>query len=186
VSWTSWLPTIVRSRPRETISLAYCTEHSPPTSRNTIVIEALRAAHVTDVQVDGPSWRFSLPWRTLVYGVIRRDLDEELSVSLAPSDSGWELQLRCEPIGTHNAHAAGAAGVLLVAGTVWLASGWTKGVLPGMTALIAGGIWADATRVMALTQLEKRLRRLIEDLGSALWPSAPAQVLPPPSRLGRR
>jgi hypothetical protein len=177
---------MIRSRPTETIALAYCTAHAPPTSSESIVLEALRAAHVNDVQGNGPSWRFSLPWRTLVYGVIRRDLDEELSVVLAPSEPGWELRLRCEPLATHNAHAAGAAGVLLVAGTVWLASGWTTGVLPGITALIAGGIWADATRVLALTRLETRLRRLVEDLGSALWPSAPAQVLPPPSRLGRR
>jgi hypothetical protein len=41
-------------------------------------------------------------------------------------------------------------------------------------------------RVIALDVLERRLRRLAEDLGSALWPGVPAQVHPPPARLGRR
>jgi hypothetical protein len=121
-----------------------------------------------------------------VYGIIRRDVDEELSLTLGRTDEGWELGLRCEPLATHGAHAAGAGGVLLVAATVWLATGWGTGVIAGLTTLLAGGLWADATRVMAMTRLESRLRRLIEDLGLALWPGVPAQVLPPPSTLGRR
>jgi hypothetical protein len=69
---------------------------------------------------------------------------------------------------------------------VWFVGGWSAGLVPGFTAALAGGLWADVARVMALDVLERRLRRLTEDLGSALWPGVPAQVLPPPARLGRR
>jgi hypothetical protein len=35
----------------------------------------------------------------------------------------------------------------------------------------------EVTRQWALTTLERRLHRLVGDLGSALWPSAPAHII---------
>jgi hypothetical protein len=76
--------------------------------------------------------------------------------------------------------------VLVLATAVWFVGGWSAGLVPGLTTALAGGLWADVARVIALDVLERRLRRLAEDLGSALWPGVPAQVHPPPARLGRR
>jgi hypothetical protein len=148
--------------------------------------EALTTAGVYDVRRAGRSFRGRLAWRTLVYGLIRREVDETVAVSVHTTGERWELGLDCRPDATHAAHAAGAGGVLLLSATVWLATGWSAGVVPGVTTAIAGGLWADVARVMALAVLERRLRRLAEDLGSALWPGVPAQILPPPSRIGRR
>lgn len=122
----------------------------------------------------------------MVYGVIRRDVEETATLVLASGTDSWDLVVRCEPVHTHNAHAAGAGGVLVMAAAVWFAGGWTGGFLPALTTILAGGLWADTARAMALDVLERRLRRLTEDLGTALWPGVPAQVLPPPFRLGRR
>jgi hypothetical protein len=48
---------------------------------------------------------------------------------------------------------------------------------------LAGGLWADVSRVMAMQNLERRLRRVVEDVGVELWPHAPAELLPPPPRV---
>ncbi len=57
-------------------------------------------------------WQVSLPWRTMVYGVIRRDVEETATLVLASGTDSWDLVVRCEPVHTHNAHAAGAGGAL--------------------------------------------------------------------------
>ena len=150
-----------------------------------MIADALRSAGVCELHGSGTSWRGSLAWRTLVYGLIRRDVDESLEVDVVAAEAGWQLRLSCDPIATHSAHAAGAAGAVAIAVAVWLAAGWSHGVVPGLTTLAAGGLWTEVARVMALDVLERRLRRVAGDLGSTLWPGAPAQLLPPPRRLGR-
>jgi hypothetical protein len=159
---------------------------SPPADPSCVVPQALRAAGVHLDGTNGTGWRVTLPWRTMVYAVVRRDVEETATVELVRGQDSWELGLRCEPVHTHGAHAAGAAGVFVLAAAVWLAGGWTAGLLPAFTTALAGGLWTDVTRVMALDVLERRLRRLAGDLGSALWPGVPAQLMPPPPRLGRR
>jgi len=150
------------------------------------VHEALDAAGVQgEYDSDDSLWRIMIPWRTMVYGLIRRDVEETVFATILHTDGGWELVVRCEPVETHRAHAAGAGGVLAMAGLVWLTVGWANGIVPGFTTVLAGGLWADVARTMSLDVLDRRIRRLCEDLGSALWPGVPAQVLPPPSRLGR-
>lgn len=128
-------------------------------------------------------WNIMVPWRTMVYGFIGREVEEGATVTLRTAPMGWEMILRCEPVQTHNAHAAGAGGALLMAAAVWLTTGWTRGIVPGITTAVGVGLWADVARVLALDVLERRLRRLSEDLGSALWPGVSAQILPPPRRL---
>lgn len=183
----SWLPAIVRARPSEVYEFRYRALTSDAPEHASIVIpQALRASGAHLLRESPPTWEVSLPWRTLVYGIIRRDVEETVAITLVSGPESWELLVRCEPLQTHTAHAAGAGGVLLLATAVWLVTGWTVGLVPGFTTAVAGGLWADVARVMALDVFERRLRRLTEDLGSALWPGVPAQVLPPPPRFGHQ
>lgn len=182
-----WLPAIVRARPPQVYELCYrALTTGPPEQASLAMPEALRAAGVHLIETKPSGWTVTVPWRTMVYGVIRRDVEESATIDLGSGPDSRELLVRCEPVHSHSAHAAGAGGVLILAATVWLAAGWTAGLVPGLTTALAGGLWADVARVMALDNLERRLRWLTEDLGSALWPGVPAQVLPPPARPGHR
>jgi len=188
VSWRNWLPEIAQDRPRRAIRLSYLpVVQAAPADTASRVRAALAASGVLDVRQSGGSWQMVLPWRTLVYGLIRRDVEEMVDLRLMKGAGGhdWHLAVSCNPRETHAAHAAGAGGVLAVSGLVWIAAGWTAGAVPALTTLLAGGLWADTARVMALQVLERRLRRLIEDLGTAIWPGVPAEILPPPTQVGR-
>lgn len=178
-----WMPEIVRAQPSSPIVLRFLVAGgTPPRQPATAVPAALRLGGVRVVEARSGLWDAVLPWRTLVYGVVRRDVDERLNLRLATDGEGWELRLACLPSETHAAHAAGAGGVAVLAVAAWLAGGWTAGLLPGFATALAGGLWADATRVMSLGRLDLRLRRLLEDVGLALWPDTPADILPPPTR----
>jgi len=149
----------------------------PPREPDRFVGGALHAAGLTPSgnAVDG--WRLSLPSRTRVYGVIAREIDETVELRLRGGSDAWELTLRCEPIETHAAHAAGLAGVLLVAGAVWVATGLVGGVLAAATTVIAGSLLVEVTRQWAFDALQRSLRGLVGDLGRALWPRTPAQIV---------
>jgi hypothetical protein len=142
--------------------------------------DALHRCGVRSWERQQLTWQLSLPWRTMVYGVIPRDVDETVAVHLAQGSGGWELHLRCLPLQTHGAHAAGAGGVAVMAVALWLIGGWTAGLLSGFTAALAGGLLAEVTRVTAMGTLDRRLRMLIEELGLELWPEVPAELHPPP------
>lgn len=182
-----FLPAVVRTRPEVTLRFTYRTLADVlPEQPERIVAEAARAAGVDQLRVVDGRWELTLGWRTLVYGLIRRDVEEVASLTIQRCPPGWELVLECVPLQTHSAHAAGVGGVLALAATVWLAAGWSAGVLPGLTTVVAGGLWVDATRVMAFSALERRLRDLVRGVGSALWPAAPAEILPPPPSFSPR
>ena len=132
------------------------------------------------MEAGGGLWTFIVPGRTLVYGFIRRDVDETATLTLLQSEDHTELRFECLPVETHSAHAAGAAGAAAMAAAAWMIGGWSGGILPGLTVLVGCGLWADATRVMALRALELRLRQLTTDVGLELWPDSPAELLPPP------
>jgi hypothetical protein len=153
-----------------------------PAEAEAAVADAI--AHFGARQVASQSRRCELllPWQTLVYGLIRREVDEQVAVELLQGDEGWELRVDCLPVETHAAHAAGAGCVALIAIAVWVIGGWSGGLLPGLAVLLAGGLWADVTRVVAVQRLEQRLRDLTEAIGIALWPDTPATLLPPPTR----
>ena len=123
-----------------------------------------------------------VPWQTLVYGLVRREVDEQVILELMHDPEGWELRVSCLPLETHAAHAAGAGGVALFAAAVLLIVGWPGGLLPAFATALAGGLWADWVRVVAMQRLEQRLRDLTESVGLALWPDSPATLLPPPTR----
>jgi len=178
---TLWLPEIIRVRPSVPIVLRWVVAgETEPRDPAMTVPGAVRRAGAQMADSGDRGWRILVPWRTLVYGFVRRDVDEQAHLVVVSTDEGWELRLECLPLQTHAAHAAGAAGVAMMTMAAWFIGGWRDGLLPAFAVAAAGGLWADWTRVMAFRNLELRLRGLVEDVGLELWPSAPAQLLPPP------
>jgi hypothetical protein len=173
-----WIPEMARKRPAQGLDLRYqITRDVPPIDPERVVGEAVRAAGLSTSGSTAEGWRLSFPGRTRVYGVVSREVDESVGLRLRRGSEAWELRLDCEPVETHAAHAAGFAGVMVVAVTVWIAGGLTAGVLPAVTTGIAGSLLVEVTRQWALDALHNRLRRLVGDVGLALWPGVPAQIV---------
>jgi hypothetical protein len=124
----------------------------------------------------GPPWELALPHTTRVYGVIGREVDESVELRLSASHDGHALVLSCRPDESHAAHAAGLAGVLVLAATLWLVGGLTGGILPAVTAIVAGWLVVEVTRQWAMDALERRLRALVHGIGGAIWSGAPAEI----------
>ncbi len=175
------LPEIIRARPSAVVVLRWVVAGSiEPRDPTATVPGAVRRAGAQLVDSVNERWEILVPWRTLVYGFIRRDVDEQALLTVVSNDEGWEARLECLPLQTHSAHSAGAAGVAVMTAAAWFIGGWTGGLLPAFAVAAAGGLWADWTRVAAFRALELRLRVLVEDVGLDLWPTASAQLLPPP------
>jgi hypothetical protein len=170
---------MARKEPGRSLTVAYQVPANvvPPIDVEQRIAEALRAASLTAIRSNPVTWRAELPWRTRVFGLIPRDVDEEVSLCLVRRPDLWELIVSCRPIQTHSAHAAGLAGIIFMAASVWIASGLAAGVLPAITTILAGGLLVEVTRQWALNALERRLRMLAGDAGSALWPGRPAQIV---------
>jgi hypothetical protein len=178
-----WLPEIIRRAPSAPLVLRWITiAEEAPAEAEAVVAEAIAHFGARQVASHSDRWELLLPWQTLVYGIVRREVDEQVTLELIHDHEGWELRVSCLPVETHAAHAAGAGGVALFAAAVWLIGGWTGGLLPALATALAGGLWADWVRVVAMQRLEQRLRELAETVGIALWPDVPAQLLPPPTR----
>ena len=183
-----WLPVLLRSRPERELAAQV---RIPVKDRSVVTATAVESAldtlNVPWTRPDPESaeWRLALPWRTLVYGLIRRQVDEEVRVTLRFAPGGCELEARCLPRRTHEAHSIGAAGVLLLTATTWLLGGWTSGAAAALTTLVAGMLWTDTARTFALQSLERRLHRLMEDLATAVCPPEIAGASPPPAGLPR-
>ncbi len=173
-----WLPEMAHRRPARSITITFRPPPSvtPPRDADAVVGAAIRAAGLTVDETDGDGWSFSLPHQTRVFGVIPRDIDEQAILHIASNDELSEIVLSCHPTETHNAHAAGLAGVFFVAAAMWFAGGLVGGLLPAVTTVIAGALLVDVTRHWAFDALERRLRRLADDIGSALWPGQPGQI----------
>ncbi|HOC44343.1 MAG TPA: hypothetical protein PKJ99_15110 [Thermoanaerobaculales bacterium] len=178
-----WLPEIVRRAPAAPLVLRWiAAANEVPAEANPTVANEIRRFGARLLDADPGRWQLLLPWQTLVYGLVGREVDEQVTVEILDDAESRELRVTCLPVETHAAHAAGAGGVALIAIAVWLIGGWSGGLLPCLAALLAGGLWADFTRAVAMQRLEQRLRDLAEAAGLALWPDAPAQLLPPPTR----
>ena len=174
----SWLPTMARREPGHAFTVRYQVpaEDFPPDAGRRIE-EALRRLKHRATQESADRWSVPMAGQTLVYGLIRREVDETVSIAIRRYPEGSELIVSCAPRETHNAHAAGLGGVLLIAAVAWLVGGFTGGLLPALTALIAGSLVVEVTRQWAFDALQRRLDRLANEVGSAVWPRAPAQVL---------
>lgn len=176
--FSSWLPELARKEPAKSLDLFYqVVAGVPPAEADKRIDEALRESALAATRDGTSCWRTILPWQTRVFGLVPRDVDEEVTLHLVQHPDLWELRVDCHPRETHSAHAAGFAGVLFVAASVWIASGIATGVVPALTTILAGTLLVEVTRQWAFDALEKRLRVLAEDVGSALWPGRPAQIV---------
>ena len=177
-SVADWLPEMARKEPKRSLALSYQVPAGPPPPDfERKVTQALGAAHLTAARDEASGWWVSLPWQTRVFGLIPRDVDEHVRLRIIRHPDLWEVAVQCRPIETHGAHATGVAAVLFIAVCVWIASGLTGGVLPAVTTVLAGSLIVEVTRQWAFDALERRLRRLAGDVGSALWPGQPAQIV---------
>ncbi len=180
MNYMSWLPEIVRKQPQP-LELWY---RSDGTVHSSSRIEARLQAVLGETGLewrqrdDGRAGFFAtLVWHTAVLGVLRRGLDEQVEVTIVNGRRGPELRVFCRPDATHDAHASGYCLVIVLAFLAWLAGGWSGGPA-GLTTLVAGSLLAVSTRGMAMTVLKRRLQRLTEDIGIALWPPNSAAPLP--------
>jgi len=176
MAWRGWIPEIARRDPARTIRCTYRVFGASLQFSVESLRQALHASGVSWERTGDLQWEIELPWRTMVFGLIRRDVDERLTARIGGDPQGAALVIECLPAATHGAHAAGLAGVMVFAVLAWIASGWLNGIPAGLTTLVAGGLWADTTREMGMRVLERRIRRLTEDLGTALWPGVPAET----------
>jgi hypothetical protein len=170
MTWVRWLPEIIRRVPDQLVSSYHSTSVCPLPYLDDRIAEALEATNLGWQRTADGGWLVSLPWQTLVLGAVRRRVEEVVVFRVVSLPVGQELLLTCRPQKTHDAHAVGAAAVILLAVTAWLIGGWTVGLPAGLTTLVGGGAGADLTRQMAIKVLERRLRRLADDLGTAIWP----------------
>jgi hypothetical protein len=177
--FASWLPEMARKQPERRIALSYQVPAGapPPVDGERRIAEAFRASSLVAVREGAASWSVTLPWRTRVFGLVPRDVDEHVTLAIVQHPDLWEVALSCQPLETHNAHASGLAAVLFVAASVWIATGFAAGLGPALATVLAGALVVEVTRQWALSALENRLRRLLGDVGSALWPGRPAQIV---------
>jgi hypothetical protein len=179
-----WIPEMARKEPARAISARYDVPGArPPTEPVARVAEALRAAGLDFVLEYGSTWSVTLSGQTRVFGLVARGVDESVQLRLVRGVGGSALELSCRPLETHAAHAAGLAGVLVMAFAVWVSCGLAAGVLPAVTTVLAGGLVVEVTRQWAMSALERRLRLLAGDVGSSLWPGRPAQIISEPADL---
>ena len=175
---SKWLPELARKEPGKSLNLSYQVPAGvPPVDVEQNVGKALQKSELTATRDNTSNWQTTLPWRTRVFGFIPRDVDEDVTFHLEQHPDLWELRVSCKPLETHGAHAAGFAGVVFVAASVWIASGIATGFVAALATILAGTLVVEVTRQWAFDALEKRLRLFAEDLGSALWPARPAQIV---------
>lgn len=181
MGWSRILPEMVRNQPRHELVARWeaVTRCPLPAGLDGLMHEALASSHLLGRRTGDVSWEVTLPWQTLVLGVMARHVEETVQVKLLGWPEHPQVKVSCLPVRTHNAHAAGCAVVLPMAVVVWLLGGWTGGLPAGLTALAAGGLGASITRSMALQVLQRRLARLAADLCTVLSGRAPELASPP-------
>jgi len=173
---SDWLPEMARSEPARSISVAYqVPAEAIPIDFDRTVVEALHASSLAAIRIGASSWRVLLPWQTRVFALIPREVDEDVQIHLFRRPDLCEIVVSCKPSDTHSAHASGLAAVLFIAASVWIASGPVAGLAASITTVLAGALVVEVTRQWAFDALEKRIRSLAGDVGSALTRhSAPA------------
>ena len=165
---------MARRKPQRVIVVRYeVTDAGASGPSDDRVLNALRASSLEASTEKPGEWEISLAVQTRVYGVVAREVDESLYLRLDDTS----VIVECHPIETHVAHSAGLAGVLLIALTAWVAGGLFGGIAAAVAVLAAGVLTVEVTRHWAVDALERKIHQITVDLGSALWPGIPAQVL---------
>ncbi len=173
----SWLPEMAHKYPPRVYRLEYRVSVSAiPLDPGRVIDEVL---HTRSLEGEGGlsgGWTVEFPMATRVYGLIPREIDEVVTLQLHQRPENWALVLECHPTEMHNAHATGLAGVLAVAAVVWFAGGLAAGFLGALTTVIAGSLLVEVTRHWAIEAQERKLRLLLDEIGSALWPKPSARI----------
>ena len=176
--FSTWLPELARKKPGKDLIFSYqVPAGESPVDAEQRIGAALRTSELTATRDNPSTWRAIIPWRTRVFGLIPRDVDEDVTFHLEQHPDHWELRVNCHPLETHGAHAAGFGGVLFLAASVWITSGIATGVVAALATILAGTLVVEVTRQWAFDALESHLRIFAEDIGSALWPGRPAQIV---------
>lgn len=173
-----WLPAVIRRKPDRLIHFSYqVSEEAAPADAGDL-ISSLCATHgISLIDSTNDEWDLLVNDTTRVFGLVPREVEEVISVQLVPWSGGFAIDIDCEPTETHTAHLVGAAGVLVFAGSVWIAGGPADGILPALATTIAGWLVVEVTRHWALDALEHRVRRLAKAFGRALWPNQTGQLI---------
>ncbi len=168
------IPPVIRSRVPERLVFLYRTFPTAPMlapDLGTLCRIAREHRALGEMKQLGSSLQASWHWQVPVLGMIRREIEETLEISVA-AGSNPVLQLACNPQSFHEAHAAGFGGV--VAFTT--ASAFVAGIEAGTATLLGGSLIALMAREHSLIALRSRLKALVVDLGLGLWPDFPGEV----------
>jgi hypothetical protein len=172
-----FLPEILRHSPARPVAVSFRVFAPGPVGVEPDVFERhLAELGLRPSRRSEGRWHVPFDSKTMVYGAIRRDVDETVEIAVVTRPDGGELLCSCLPIQTHNAHAAGAGGAIAAGALVWVVGGWMAGAAPGITTTVAGLLLADGARELAMAALERRLGEMAADIGSMLWPELPTQV----------
>lgn len=174
---TPRLPELVRRSPSHRIGFDFICRDVSIVEAEKRLADILTSSDESWTRETARSWYREVDSRTLVFGVIAREVEELVQLELVQTDVGTAaLRLECLPERTHEAHAAGVAGVCLFAVAAAGLIGWPDGLLPAIAILAGGGLWTDVSRVWAFTALEDELRGQLESVGKTLWPRTPHQL----------
>ena len=169
------IPPVIRARAPERILILYRAFPTTPVfSQDLGALPRAVAAHktLTEMQpVGSTSLQAKWHWQVPVLGLIRREIEETVEVSLVPGPNPV-LRLMCSPQSLHEAHAAGFGGVLAFTA----ASGFVAGIEAATATLLGGSLIAFMAREHSLIAMRGHLKTVAMDLGIRLWPDFPGEV----------
>ena len=172
------LPAMLRKNPERKIRFSYqVPDQNPPQDPGDRVAGFCSRHDLGMVRSEVGHWQILIHGSTRVFGFVAREIDEEVSVHVAPWAEGNEIVVSCEPRETHSAHAAGAVGVLVFAAAAWIFGGFVDGAVVALAITAAGWLVVEVTRHWGLDALESRVRALTTNLGKAFWPGRSGQLI---------
>jgi len=164
---------MLRARVPERLVVSYTAFGAPGVPGADRLLEAIERAgsDLVPENCRGPALTFTWRRTVLVLGLVRRNVEETIEL-YAVGGTEPRLELSCAPQALHDAHAAGAGGVIAFTA----AAGLTAGLPAAIATLLAGSLLAFVAREHSLLAFRRRLEMLALDLGEALWPGVPGQV----------
>lgn len=174
VGLKDWIPRCVRYRAPEEYRLRYQASGHTVSGRSGPSLESVLdgASDVSRWSPTATGARIELETTTWVYGLIRREVIETMELDLSQGPQGPVIVIRCRPQGHHEAHAAGIAGVVALAGASLLIGPTVAG-----TTLLAGALWTVYVRELALDRFVGRLKNVLGVIGDTLWPGGSSEIV---------